>query len=170
MSKQKPDIRTIVTLSDQVNIDLIIDHVANGGTIIDLCKMWAIKYSDVMRVIRANELYKKSYDQALLDRDEWAKERILSEVKALSTYTIKDALNADGTFKALKDMPDHLAAAIKEVDLDGNLKFSDKLKALDLLGKQLGIFIEKKEISGRVTLEQLIMEAHSSMKDEANGK
>ena len=170
MSKQKPDIRTIVTLSDQVNIDLIIDHVANGGTIIDLCKMWAIKYSDVMRVIRANESYKKSYDQALLDRDEWAKERILSEVKALSTYTIKDALNADGTFKALKDMPDHLAAAIKEVDLDGNLKFSDKLKALDLLGKQLGIFIEKKEISGRVTLEQLILEAHSSMKDEANGK
>ena len=170
MSKQKPDIRTIVTLSDQVNIDLIIDHVSNGGTIIDLCKMWAIKYSDVMRTIRANESHKKSYDQALLDRDEWAKERILSEVKALSTYSIKDALNADGTFKALKDMPDHLAAAIKEVDLDGNLKFSDKLKALDLMGKQLGIFIEKREISGRVTLEQLIMEAHSSMKDEANGK
>lgn len=169
MSKQSQDIRTIVTLSDQVNIDLIIDHVANGGTVLDLCKMWAIKYSDVMRTIRANESYKASYEQALLDRDEWAKERILTEVKALSLYSIKDALKPDGTFKTLAEMPDELAASIKEIDKDGVLKFSDKLKALDLMGKQLGIFIEKKEISGKVTLEQLIMEAHASMKD-ADGK
>lgn len=166
MAKQIPDIRTILTLADQINIDLIIDHVANGGTVIDLCKMWAIKYSDVMKVIRSNEKHKAAYDQALVDRDEWAKERILSEVKALATYSIRDALKPDGTFKTLADMPADLAASIKEIDKDGVLKFSDKLKALDMLGKQLGIFIEKREVSGKVTLEQLIMEAHASMKDD----
>ena len=159
MNKQKKDIRTVVALTDPTNIDTIIDHVSNGGSIVDLCKLWQLKYSDVMSKIRANADYKTRYDQALIDRDEWAKERILSEIRSLSTYSIKDALNPDGTFKPLNEMPDSLAAAIKEIDTDGVLKFSDKLKALDLFGKQLGIFIEKKEITGKVTLEQLIMAA-----------
>lgn len=167
MAKQIKDIRTIVTLNDPNNIEVIIDHVANGGSVIDLCKLWQMKYSDIMRKIRAIPETKAAYEQALLDRDEWAKERLMSEVRSLSTYSIKDALNPDGTFKPLHELPDELAAAIKEIDIDGVLKFSDKLKAIDLFGKQLGVFIEKKEISGKVTLEQLIMEAHTSMKDES---
>lgn len=160
MSTYKPkDIRTNVTLRDPQNITAIIDHVANGGSVLDLCKMWAVRYSDVMKFIRSNIDYNKQYEQALKDREEWAKERVMAEIRSLSTYSIKDAINPDGTFKRLAELPEELAASIKEVDSDGSVKFSDKLKALDMYGKQLGIFTDKKEITGKVTLEQLILAA-----------
>lgn len=145
--------------SDDRSIESMFDHISNGGSLTELCTMWGLRYSDVMKVIKTNPDYKKSYDQAIIDRDEWAKERILSEVKRMAIYTIKDVFHPDGTRKTAHEMPDDLLAAIKEIDADGGIKFQDKLKALDLLGKQLGLFIDKKEISGTMTLEQMIIAA-----------
>lgn len=140
-------------------MDVIIEHVANGGSAIELAKSWNIRFSHVMQAIRANPEYAKRYAAALLDRDEWARERILDEIRALGTFSLKDALNEDGTFKRLQDMPNDIVAAIKEIDKDGIIKFTDKLKALDMYGKKLGLFIERREITGTLTLEQLVSEA-----------
>ena len=131
-------------VENQAVFDRVVDHISNGGSLLDFCKMLGFKYSDVMRFIRTDPARKSIYEQALIDREEWAKERVISEIRALATYSIKDAMNQDGTFKRLADMPDELASAIKEIDAEGSLKFSDKLKALEMLGRQLGMFTEKK--------------------------
>jgi len=138
----------------------ILDHTSNGGSLIDLCALWNVRYSDVMREIRADKDLSKAYDQSLKDREEWAKERILKEVKSLSMFNIKDIFNLDGTLKKPAEMPPEFTAAIKEVTADGDIKFIDKLKALDLYHKQMGLFVDKKEISGTLSLETLIKEAH----------
>lgn len=138
----------------------IIDNVSNGGSLINLCALWNIRYSDMMRIIRADDILSKRYNQALKDREEWAKERILKEVQSLSMFNIKDIFNLDGTLKKPAEMPPEFTAAIKEVTADGDIKFIDKLKALDLYHKQMGLFVDKKEISGTLSLETLIKEAH----------
>lgn len=162
----KPDkIKTIVIQSDPKMIETIIDHVANGGSVIDLCKTWGVSYSAIMKQIRLGPESSRAYDQALKDREEWAKERILKEVKSLSMFNIKDIFNPDGTFKKPSEMPEAFTAAIKEITVDGDIKFIDKLKALDLYHKQMGLFVDKKEVTGRISLEQLINEANL-IKDE----
>lgn len=156
---KKSDLKTIAVTKDQEIMNSIIDHVSNGGSIIELCKIWQVSYSSVMRTIKACDIFKQRYSEALVERDEWAKERVLLEIRALSTFSIADALQTDGTFKKLTDMPPGLIAAIKEMDANGAIKFVDKLKALDLLGKQLALFTTKHEITGKLSLADLIAKA-----------
>lgn len=156
----KPDlIKTIVFTADPKIVETLINHVANGGSAIDLCKIWNIRYSDMMKTIRSSEDFSKAYSQALIDRTEWARERILKEQQALAMFNIKDTLNPDGTIKKLHDMPDDVTAAIKEIDADGAVKFIDKNKSLDQLHKQLGLFVDKKEVTGSISLERIVLEA-----------
>lgn len=145
-----------VLKKDERTIETMINHISNGGSLTHLCNMWGLRYCDVMKGIRSEPELKARYDQAIKDREEWAKERILTEVARLGTYSIKDVFNEDGSRRAVNELPDDLLSAVKEISSDGDIKFQDKLKALDMLGKQLGIFTEKKEISGKITLEQLI--------------
>ena len=166
MSLDLDKLKIQILKKDEHSLEVMLDHISNGGSLTELCVMWGLRYSDVVKALRSKPELKAKYDQALKDRDEWARERILSEVKRLGTYTIKDAFNSDGSTKRPHELPDDLAAAIKEVNSDGDIKFQDKLKALDLMGKQLGLFVDKKEISGTLTLEQLIASAKKEIDSE----
>lgn len=159
------DVRTISVAFDPNMMNTILDHVSCGGSVIDLCKTWRINYAQIMRKIKENPDYKKRYEEALVEREEWAKERLLKELHDLTSFSIKDAINEDGTFKRLGEMPDSIASSIKKLTKDGQIEFVDKLKALDLLGKRLGIFVEKREVTGTLTLEQLILNAQKLEKD-----
>lgn len=159
MNMKNRDHRTIAVTHDPEMMDIVINHVSNGGSLIDLCKTWQVRYSDVMRAIRSNPSYFERYEAALVDRKEWARERVYKEIRNVSTFDLKMALNEDGTFKKLKDMPDEVVASIKEISTNGEIKFIDKLKALEMLSRQLGLFVDKIEHTGKLSLEQLILEA-----------
>lgn len=139
--------------------DMVIKHVSNGGSLTKLCKMMECDYSELMKLIRADEAKFKAYNQAKEDRKEWASERIYEELQYMGNYNIKDAVNTDGTMKTIKDLPEDLARSIKEVDADGGVKFVDKLKAIDQKQKLLGLSTEKHEVTGKLTLADVIMAA-----------
>ena len=149
----------------QGDFQSIINHVANGGSLTQLAKMWKCDYSEIMRLIRADESLLKEYRAAIEDRKEWARERIYEELQYMSAYNIQDAINPDGTMKPARELPEDLARSIKEIDSDGGLKFQDKLKALDQKQKLLGLNTEKLEISGKLTLADIIIGA-KNLKDE----
>lgn len=140
-------------------LDEIFSHLSNGGSLTEYCKLVKCDYSKLMGLIRRDPDAKKKYQDAISDRKEWAKERIYEELKHMSTYSIQDAVNPDGTLKRIQELPEALARSIKEVDADGGIKFADKLKALDQKQKLLGLNVEKVEISGELTLEGLILAA-----------
>lgn len=148
-----------ITLKDSAEMQTLFDHIANGGSATQWCTARGIRFSDLMKLIRSNPEFKKEYDQVMEDRKEWARERLLSEVMELGTYTLADIFNEDGTRKKVHELPQGLIASIKELTADGDIKFQDKLKAISMYASELGLFTEKKEISGAMTLEQLIIEA-----------
>lgn len=157
-----------VLKNDPQAMQSLFDHIANGGSAIDIAKLWGLSYIKLMRHIKSKQDLQEKYDEALELRNEWARERVISEVKNLSTFNIRDMFNSDGTLKKAVELPENLLAAIKEVDKDGALKFQDKLKALDLFGKQLGLFVDKKEINGtmNMSLESIVMAGLSIPRDK----
>lgn len=159
MSLNLDKVKMQILKADDRSLEAMFDHVANGGSLTELCVMWGLKYSEVMKTIRANPVLKSQLDEALKDREEWDKERVRSEVRNLGTYSIKDIFNSDGSRKSPHELPDGLLAAIKEVTADGDIKFIDKIKPLDMLGKQVGLFVERREITGTLTLEQILSAA-----------
>lgn len=166
--------RTILKLSEPDLLTDIAAHVANGGSLIGLCQVWDIRYSDVVVWIYKKDHPERQelYENAMKAGTEWAFNRVLDEVKALGFTDLADAYDESGNLKDVQQMPANLRAAIAGIDVTEEfsgrgesrekigytkkLKLFDKLKALELLGKQLGMFADRLNVKIGLSLEQLV--------------
>lgn len=108
---------------------------------------------------------------------------VLRELLRIATSDIGEAFKDDGGLKPLKEIPTDIRRAIQSIEIDElfdgfgqdrhqightkKLKFWDKTKALEMLGKHLKLFTEKIEVSGSLTLEALVV---ASQKKEIEGE
>lgn len=108
--------------------------------------------------------------QAAADRLGITQDRVLQEIALIAFSNLKDIIsqNEDGTTTIdMSRMSREVAAALGEVSISekgGKVKtrtakavLAGKLAALEKLGKHLGMFQEKVEHSGVLTLEQLVL-------------
>ncbi len=149
--------QTIKSLNktDEVLLQEICDNVANGGSLIDLCGTWDIRYCDAMRWINEEEERKKQYKQAVEDRGEWFIQRVLKEIQTMGTVDFSQAFDEKGNLKSPDKMPEAITRSINSIDIielpQGGgvvkkLKFESKLKALEMLGKNMFMFVERKVV------------------------
>lgn len=175
-------------MSDPEFMGTVFDHVASGGSVIALCRTLDIKYANLLAWIHNNPERDKKYKEALSARAEWAMERVLHEIQMIGTVDIRRAYSASGELLNPKDMPEDVARALASIDVNDNpitgvstrIKLIDKLKALELMGKNFGMFIDRHEIDiGKQTLEQLVsgsmppkpapIETTATQEDKPNG-
>lgn len=159
----------------------VVNHITMGGSLIDLADALQVRYSDLIKHIRNNTEYSAAYDKALADRNEWAKEKILKEIRELAFFDIRKILGTDGSVLPVNEWPDEIARAVLGVEIseihggreEGGLvigslkriKMIDKLKALEMAAKNLSLLTDKHEIKTQITLDQLIM-ATQTQKNE----
>lgn len=150
-------------------LDKICQHVSNGGSLINLCELWEVQYSAVFYWIDRDEARRKQYHTAIDARVEWMIQRLLAELKALAFVDVRRVFDAQGDILPPDQWPSEVAKAVAGLDVSVGLdearikkvKFYDKLKSIDLLGKQLGMFIQRHEVTGKVTLEDLIASSNT---------
>jgi hypothetical protein len=156
-------------------LDLICGHVASGGTLIDLCRLWGARYNDVLRWIRSDPERNKIYSEAMTDRNEWVIEKILHELRKISASDLRLLFDENGKLRPPESWPDEVASAVMSIEVfeeyegrgDGRtlagytkkIKLWDKLKAVELIGKNLKLFTDKVEHSIDKKLEDLIAES-----------
>lgn len=98
-------------------------------------------------------------------RTEITANNVLKEIAKIGFCDLKEAFDENGDLKDVKDIPDNILAAISNVKIVTNpakegeditytkeLKLWDKKGALELLGKHLGLFTEKIDLSGELTV------------------
>lgn len=160
----------------------ICEHVANGGSLLELCKIWEVPYGALMSWIHENPDRSRQYDKAIQSQLYWAIDRVLDELKRIATVDISEAYTDKNELKPMKDIPEDVRRAIVAVEteelFDGvgreremigytkRIKVADKIKALELIGKKFAMWIEKKQLDMSKSLEELIEE---SMQEESNG-
>lgn len=100
-------------------------------------------------------------------RVEITQDRVLEEIARLALFDIRKLVNDDGTPRPLQELDDDTAAAIGGIDIArvGNaevgvgevLKFKliDKARALEMLGKHLGIFEKDNKQKGQGAAAEL---------------
>lgn len=97
-------------------------------------------------------------------RNEIDADTVLGELLRIARADIGQAFNPDGSLKSMADMPEEIRRAISGVDVfeefEGRgedreqigftkkVRFWDKVKALEMLGRHLRLFIDKVEHSG----------------------
>lgn len=148
--------RTLTKLEDPTIIADVCAYVSCGNSLIDLCTIWEVTYFVVSAWLYKH--HKEAYEAAICTRSEWMVTRVLDEIKSIALVDIRQAYDDNGKLKDPKDWPDVLARCIssvesKEIEFDGEvigqtkkIKLIDKLKALELLGKNLKLFGDDKKV------------------------
>lgn len=165
-------------------LDRICEHVASGGSLVHLCKMWVLGYAKVMKWIKAQPGGEAKYKEALGLRDEWAQEMVQADLYLLAQSDIRDIFTDEGEIMNPKHLEDHIAPAVEsikikkreikgfegaddELETTYEIQLASKLKVIDMLNRRQGKYVDKTEHSGSVNLVDII--AGSYKKDEPGG-
>lgn len=150
-------------------------------------KQAAIKagYSAAGAEVTASKLLRvpkvKAAVDAALGRTEKAAEversEILRELKRIALADIGGAFDSEGRLLPIHQMPEEIRRTISGVEVDQlfdgegpdkyqagdtvKVKFWDKPKSLELLGKHLKLWTDKLDLNGRLTLDQLLAEGEA---------
>ncbi len=117
-----------------------------------------LSYPNVKQAIK--KLQKKQEKRTLIKADD-----VILELKKPAFSDIRKIYDNTGCLKNIKDLPNNVAGMIASVESDElcegtgkdrkyigqtkKVKLWDKLKALELLGKHLGLFTDKVEVTGK---------------------
>lgn len=133
--------------------------------------------SRMLRNVKVQE-YISEKQKEIEKRTEVTQDMVIKELANIAFFNIKNLYNGNGTLKAIKDIDEETIKAISSVkvlqkagamkisiDMEGKdnevpiehipeqtieFKTNDKVRALELLGKHLGMFKEKVTIDGNV--------------------
>lgn len=153
-------------------------YLANGGSPIEWCEEQGVAWSDVHWWVQADPVRRQLYESAMDARNEWAIQRILQELRTLGLADVKLLFDSQGNVRPLEEIPASARLAIAGIEIEelyggrgenreplGRLKkvkLYDKLRALELLGKHLKMFIDRLEVSGGLKLEDLFVKSMAS--------
>lgn len=126
---------------------------------------------------RIDEMMASTYQKLELNR-----ETIIQELMALALSDIGDMFNEDGSLKPLHEIPAATRRAISAIDIEElfegkgeerehigytkKLRIWDKVKALELLGKNLKMWTDKYELNDRPKVYRRDMTGRKDKEDE----
>lgn len=166
------EVKIRTAIDDPQTIEKLFFHVANGGDLITFCKMLDIPFSAISGWITADPKRHKRFSDAAQMGMEWIKNRILNEIKSIGISDRREILNDDGTLKPISDWPDDVARALETIEVEElysgrgenrenigqvkKVKLTPKLQALELVGKETGMFIQRTKVEVTTKLEDLV--------------
>jgi len=160
--------------SPELILSIICTHISNSGTLVTLAEDWGVSFGDLTNWLHEDKDRDRRYIKSLKDRDEFGNERILKELRSLALIDIRRIFNEDGSIKNIIDWDEASARAVAAVEVDElfegsgrerkqvgwtkRVKFWDKTKSLELLGKNLKMFVERHDSDKKfATLEELVV-------------
>ncbi len=153
-----------------IDPDTILTHVANGGTLKTLTNMWNVSYSVLHRHVLSIDPDGKLMAEARRMAEDRDKDMITEELRKIVESHATDLYDDNGTLKPVSQWPKELIAGIElEERVSGfgkdaeaiqvrKVKLVDKLRALEMLGKERGMF-NKSKVDVTMSLEQLVQES-----------
>lgn len=164
--------RTNAVITDPELMNRIFIHVASGGSLIEMCRAWEVRYADIMLHINSDKDRMSYYNDALNARNEWFKEAVLLEFRLIGMSDIRKLYDEDGKLLPVSEWPEEVAKFVSSIEqveeFEGKgrdkeqigwvkkVKLWNKEKALEMIGKNLSMFTEVHNHTGRITLEDIV--------------
>lgn len=143
-------------------------RIASGESLLDIANEYGVPYGWITNWLRGTKPREDRWHEALRDKDELERDMVLREMKRIGFADFGDLIDQEtGELKPLKKWPLEARRAIKSVKKSGEVVFHDKLAALKDFGKEKGMFRDRLEVTGTLTLEQAIAQSRQVEKKEA---
>ena len=166
------DIQRSTCFDPPVSIEDLCDSIAHGESLAQYCKRNNLHFGEIRRWIKNNTELSRMYEDAIEIRKEWINQSLSDIVMGLAGFDPKDILLPSGAFKQIHDWPPEARAALTSYEIDSRtglpkVRFTDRLRAAELIGKFTGVFAENASIKDgkdKKTLADLILEAAKGKK------
>lgn len=165
--------RTTSHLENPESIVDICRSVAAGESLTEYCRKQNLPYHDVVLWLQQDPIRYDKYRKALSARAEWFIERVIGSLVDLTDMPITEITDADGSIKPPSQWTERATRLVNGYSAkpgrggtEISVKFADKLKAIELLGKQLGMFKEQIEHSGTVSLADMVTKIAADLEAE----
>lgn len=111
-----------------VTMAIVTDEIKAGKTLVDVCRLYDLHYGTLSDWVQGDEDRAAQYRAALTTRKEQHKDTVVQKLQRILAVDLQDS----------------------------QVEIKDQLKAAELLGKHLGIFMDKVEHSVDKKLEDLL--------------
>lgn len=151
---------TAAFLAEPEALSSICDHLGDGArTLYEFCAMNSLRYRQVHDWLHDKAYPERisTYALALEARDSQLTDRVQRVIREVTELDVRDLFDKRGELKQANELPDHVARAIASVevsvDKEGRetrkMRLSDRLKGADMLGRGLGMFKDRLEVTGK---------------------
>lgn len=157
-------------------LEVLCKCVAEGGSMLQFVEKFDLDYSLMVNWVRKDKDRLKAFNEAMNSRVNWAIERVLNELKFIGMVDIRKIYDDKGNLKPVSDWPDDVARAVSGIEteelfegrgderemigISKKVKLNDKIRALELIGKNLAMFIERHQIEVVATPEDLVLASY----------
>lgn len=121
----------------------------------------------------------KELQANVLKKHEVTVDKVINEYRKLAFLDTRKAFDENGHLKNIQDLDDDTAAAVAGIEFEEvfegrgddrshvgtihKIKLSDKIRALDSLAKHLGMFVDRVEVSGALTISDRLIAARKRL-------
>lgn len=142
----------------------LLDEVSDGKTLLDFCVEREVIYGRVFRWIQGDDTRADLFATAEETRAKNLEDRVIRGIVSTDDATVKDLLDAEGNPLPVDELSSSAARAVQSievmVDKEGGttkkVKLYDRLKALEMAGRNRKMFTDKTELTGQVSLADLV--------------
>jgi hypothetical protein len=130
------------------SLDNAVDHISNGGNILDFCKMYSIRVSAFWRWVEADEEKSAAIAAAEKMKERVIAEKVFRELDRISNFDIRSIFDKSGAVKQPEEWSDDAGSVIagmevkEEFNREGELvgyvkkvKLWDKTKTLEQVAR-----------------------------------
>lgn len=172
-------------------MDAIVAHVAAGGTVEGICDTWnrggdkkrgagAVRFGIIWAWITQDEIRWKRWLETNNNLGRADEARIKNLCRAVAFSDVRCLLDEQGRILPVSEWPAEASFLVAGLDVDElfgkgddkgvleglvkKVKMSDRHKYATLLAQLNGLLVEKREVSGKVTMETLVAGAKDEPK------
>jgi hypothetical protein len=165
--------RTLNHLEEDDAIEEICKHISSGGSLIDYCRGLNLRFCDVTWWLQQDAGRYQQYRSALAAQKTWMIEALCGHLVDIASFDFADITDPNGEILPPHKWPERarkgiLGFAVTDTK-DGqrvNVKRNDPMKAIEMLAKIHGLLKEQVELSGNLSLSDMVTEAANRMKEK----
>lgn len=121
--------------------------------------------SRLLRNVKVKTAIQQARDKRT-ERTEITQDMVIQQLAKIAFHDFRDVVEWEGNKIRIRDSEEvdgtiiqEIQESISEGSRNLKVKTNDRMKALDMLGRHLGMFVDKKEISGKLDFADLLTQA-----------
>jgi hypothetical protein len=158
--------------ADPDTLDTLVEHVAGGGSLVEISRTWDVPYHAVAGWVTEDPERVRRLGAAEKLRGEYFAELVVRNLRMFVDVDLADAYDAEGQLLPIDKMPEHVRRCIASIEIfeefagkgdqrqsigqTRKIKTVSPERAVELMGKYRKMFVDQVEHKGKLTLEDLV--------------